>query len=579
MSTSAEHIVELNASGERRFYRRIIPSALIYIAFGENNVGMLLNVSENGLLISTPMGLNRNFVYRVSIRLNGLPRAIEVHVRIVWTTGSKERAGIQLLDLCEHDREQIRKWGALESLQQIEREQLPVATDHSHSPYSDAAMPLCDHSGTLEAIVAGVLDRAASDRTALPTDVRPGEAQQEPQFRVRQAVREPRAKAEDSALTASMWVAVPVVIALGIILLIRSGALRNPLIHSAEDSSPAIATKAEMPRFKDPNRPIPAHGAAKTSNDHRSPTQRNTRPESALSEFPAAGTHALTSNGEDVAKTSPAPPPNRTTPATGAEGSAPSDATERVNELNMNSVIPPAAMPNVTGSRTTAYHSETRHAASNELANELSRDKSVKNDPAPNTNNPNDLSTNEPLERASIAIVASTRAPHPAARGASYLARKSGVVHMDAPGNEVMDVHSESHRTSFVALPGERLLESASVTMRIQRSVLVPGEHKWWPSRGSKKVTLGELLSRVDPQISQLPISTNSTVIVRAAIAKDGHIESVQPMSGSVTLVATVVKAIHEWHYQPTLLDGKPVETQADVEVQFHAPTGRVAKP
>src|ERR1700687_1402876 len=122
MSTSAEHLVACNAAVERRFYRRIVPPALIYIAFSENNVGMLLNVSENGLLVSTPLGLTRNFVYRVSLRLNGLATAINVRVRIVWATESKQRAGIQLLDLCDYDREQIRKWGALEDPEGVNSE-------------------------------------------------------------------------------------------------------------------------------------------------------------------------------------------------------------------------------------------------------------------------------------------------------------------------------------------------------------------------------------------------------------------------------------------------------------------------
>jgi hypothetical protein len=142
-----------------------------------------------------------------------------------------------------------------------------------------------------------------------------------------------------------------------------------------------------------------------------------------------------------------------------------------------------------------------------------------------------------------------------------------------------MDVRPESRRTSFLTLPGERVLESASATTRIQRAVLMPGEHKWWPIHRSKKVALGELLSRVDPQVSNVPPELGATVRVRAIVAEDGHIESVQPVRGSITLVPAVVRAVREWHYQPTLLDGKPVETEADVEVQFHATTGGLGKP
>src|ERR1700730_9520474 len=113
-STSAEHLLAQNAPVERRFYARVTPSVLIYVPFGQNNLGMVVNVSENGFMVSTPTGLNSHSVYRVSSRLNGLPSAIKVHVGTVGSTESKKRAGLQLLDLSDHDREQIRKWGALE---------------------------------------------------------------------------------------------------------------------------------------------------------------------------------------------------------------------------------------------------------------------------------------------------------------------------------------------------------------------------------------------------------------------------------------------------------------------------------
>jgi hypothetical protein len=38
-----------------------------------------------------------------------------------------------------------------------------------------------------------------------------------------------------------------------------------------------------------------------------------------------------------------------------------------------------------------------------------------------------------------------------------------------------------------------------------------------------------------------------------------------------------VLAAVQGWRYQPTLIDGKPVETQADVLVQLHASPPRSA--
>ncbi len=65
MSTSTEYMDGLNASVERRFYPRVAPPTPIYVAFGSNNLGVLHNVSENGLQVKTPGGLPLNSVFRV----------------------------------------------------------------------------------------------------------------------------------------------------------------------------------------------------------------------------------------------------------------------------------------------------------------------------------------------------------------------------------------------------------------------------------------------------------------------------------------------------------------------------------
>ena len=117
MSTSIDPFVTLNTPVERRFYSRITPSAPIYVAFGPNNLGTLLNVSENGFQVVTPTRLDLNSVYRVFLSLDGASSAITVSVRTIWTADSQNCSGIQLLDLTEQDRQQIRKWVTLQTSQ------------------------------------------------------------------------------------------------------------------------------------------------------------------------------------------------------------------------------------------------------------------------------------------------------------------------------------------------------------------------------------------------------------------------------------------------------------------------------
>jgi hypothetical protein len=110
MSTSTEYMDGLNVPAERRFYPRVTPPAPIYVAFGSNNLGVLHNVSENGFQVSTPSELALNSVFRVFLSLNGSPKTISVTVRTVWTVDAEKRSGIQLLDLSDENRDQIRQW-------------------------------------------------------------------------------------------------------------------------------------------------------------------------------------------------------------------------------------------------------------------------------------------------------------------------------------------------------------------------------------------------------------------------------------------------------------------------------------
>jgi hypothetical protein len=167
----------------------------------------------------------------------------------------------------------------------------------------------------------------------------------------------------------------------------------------------------------------------------------------------------------------------------------------------------------------------------------------------------------------------------PPARAAFAPQSAPTVIQMDPPRNEVLEVRLPSARqASFLALPGERVLETPSVTMRMQRSVLMPASHGGWFASRNKKVVVGELIARVDPQAVQISTVLASSVRVKATIAADGHIENVKLILGPPSLVPAVTKAVHEWRYQPTLVDGKPVETQCYVVFQFHSPTYRAAK-
>jgi protein TonB len=69
------------------------------------------------------------------------------------------------------------------------------------------------------------------------------------------------------------------------------------------------------------------------------------------------------------------------------------------------------------------------------------------------------------------------------------------------------------------------------------------------------------------PLAKQARIS--GTVRLHAIIAKDGAVVQLEVVSGHPLLVQAALDAVRQWRYQPTLLNGEPVEVDTTVDVLF----------
>jgi hypothetical protein len=65
------------------------------------------------------------------------------------------------------------------------------------------------------------------------------------------------------------------------------------------------------------------------------------------------------------------------------------------------------------------------------------------------------------------------------------------------------------------------------------------------------------------------PIQRQDAVVLLARIGRDGSIENVQLKSGPETLFAAARQAVEEWHFKPYYVAGQPVETEAEITVNF----------
>ena len=64
-------------------------------------------------------------------------------------------------------------------------------------------------------------------------------------------------------------------------------------------------------------------------------------------------------------------------------------------------------------------------------------------------------------------------------------------------------------------------------------------------------------------------MKVQGAVSLLALISRDGTIQELQILSGPGILATAAREAVKQWHFKPYLLNGKPVETQARITVNF----------
>ena len=91
------------------------------------------------------------------------------------------------------------------------------------------------------------------------------------------------------------------------------------------------------------------------------------------------------------------------------------------------------------------------------------------------------------------------------------------------------------------------------------------------PLKVGGNVQSARILNRVQPVYPPLARQTriNGTVRLHAIIAKDGTIQQLEVISGHPLLQQSALDAVRQWRYQPTLLNGDPVEVDTTIDVIF----------
>ncbi len=97
---------------ERRCWPRQIVSPLVYVNLDQDNRGILHNVSEGGLAITSLVPLASDRVTHLGFRLDS-NTCVEARGQIAWTNEIGTQAGIRFLYLPETSYQQMKKWLSL----------------------------------------------------------------------------------------------------------------------------------------------------------------------------------------------------------------------------------------------------------------------------------------------------------------------------------------------------------------------------------------------------------------------------------------------------------------------------------
>jgi TonB family protein len=94
--------------------------------------------------------------------------------------------------------------------------------------------------------------------------------------------------------------------------------------------------------------------------------------------------------------------------------------------------------------------------------------------------------------------------------------------------------------------------------------------HRYRVGEEVQKAKLVHMVSPVYPPL--LGKRMDGTVVLRVIIGENGSVKSARPVSGPPNLRDSAVKAVLQWKYKQTFMNGEPAEVDTTVSVVFPPP-------
>ncbi len=174
-----------------------------------------------------------------------------------------------------------------------------------------------------------------------------------------------------------------------------------------------------------------------------------------------------------------------------------------------------------------------------------------------------------PVAKANKQVAAAKSSAAPAARRLAAAGRTV------IPSLEVKVASGDAHGTIHlgndvqkVELPADSMAAAEGSSAAVRSPATIAAE------RVQMSVDKTQAQSRPQPLESSYPLLTRQmkvqgSVLLKALIGADGVIRDLRVLSGPAILASAAREAASRWQFKPYLQNGQPVETQANITVNF----------
>jgi PilZ domain len=591
MATHRHHLGPQDWQEERRTNPRVALQLLTYVSFGgsedgDGNGGMVLDVSEGGFAIATAFGIPAVSVVEIVVAADDRHGPIEATGRVAWIAESKRRLGLQLIDVSPDALEAVRNWIAA-----LKEMSLVVAS---------SARGWAGESHGLEMEIA-VEDFTRAPAWWEPNVPRPFLAQL---FMGRPVVGRPDVTSQPSAGPAA-----------------RDGSAGQQKM--AEPTVQPVTWQSVVPETLAPEAFVPA-GLLPEKVGPQAVVELPVMPRSEVQFEAQLGVQlgvelgALRAAAEDESTADDLGLPSDSGAAWPTHSKFPDglgdDELQPVDdrlrsckeeqqvaddEPQVYGVVEPRLVQspiveqrNVEPRTVEAPVAEARVAENRWVARiaRFWRSRSLvaltavvlagfvlgiaigRNILQQHWNHRREVLQGDELARRAISQAAEAAARKKASQSAPVLMMAADA---PIPGGEIFVAPIVGDAPLRVDLGEEVIAHTPWMEIRSRRFAFVPGVSNAHAKPRKQRLDVGILTSRVTPEppaarLAKTPTqNAEQTVAVRATIAGDGHVASVYPLSGPVTLIPSVLTAVRAWRYDPSSFNGKPIETVADLAIKF----------